>query len=243
MIQFEDYKARIGFLKRISGYHFDPFREDEKPFRILGHFRGTDWMPEVKALESETDGGHNFGFDHCVQAGQKEHRPNPQFDLCATGEKNYGHDHVFLQRLKANELTRERAPIIYKMVDWFGLEPGTVVPRLHIQHPGQMFPVHVDGLMNHKNSNDTALRMKAKPQDWTRIQVQLEDWVWGNVWGVGNTFWAQWRAGEIMVSPWWIYPHYTANCGFAPRYSLQITGKVTDVTRERLKRENEDILL
>ncbi len=162
----------------MSGYHFDPFREEEKVFNIVGQFRGADWMSEVRRLEVNSEGGSTFGFSHCVAAGEAKSRANPQFDLCATQEKSYGSDHVFLNRIKGADFNRETAPILFKMVDWFGFEPESVVPRLHIQHPGQVFPVHVDGLMNHKQNELTVQEMKKHPEAWARVQVMLEDWVW-----------------------------------------------------------------
>jgi len=37
-----------------------------------------------------------------------------------------------------------------------------------------------------------------------------------------------------MYHPWWSIPHGTANCGYEPRFSLQVSGMLTDTTRDRL---------
>ncbi|MFN7728011.1 MAG: hypothetical protein ACK5P7_02520 [Bdellovibrio sp.] len=235
MAIFKDYSERIDYLKRISSFHFEPFRREELRFDILGHFEGADWLSEVKALEAEATGGAKFGFSHCVAAAGAKHKPNQQFDLNLSEERSYNDEHVFLNRIKAPLLSREKAPLIFKMIDWFGLQEGSVDPRIHIQHPGQVFPVHVDGLMKQRKDDDVSLAMKQRPEDWVRMQVQLQDWVWGHVWALGNGYWSQWRAGEIMYFKWWEVPHATANCSFAPRYSLQVTGLATALTRERLK--------
>jgi len=83
--------------------------------------------------------------------------------------------------------------------------------------------------------------MKLNPKKWRRVQVMLEDWVWGHVWTMGNSYWSQWRAGEIMNFKWWETPHGTANFGYSNRYSLQITGIATDLTFERLEGKDQRI--
>ena len=231
MPKFKTYDDRIAHLHKVSDYHFDPFRADQ-PLNIIGHFTGADWMPEVERLEQEAK---RFGFGECCV----NHKPgdvNYQFDLAATDEQNYSQEHVFVDRIGTPAINRKSAPILYQMVDWFELEAGTISPRLHIQRPGQVFPIHVDGLTSYRRNSAERADMYSHPDSWTRVQIQLKDWIWGHFWGVGNQVWAQWKAGEIMYHPWWIYPHGTANAGFSPRYSLQITGKTTEATREKLTR-------
>ncbi len=235
MISFKDYSARIAYLKSISKYHFDPFEKNESSFQILGRFAGLDWFSEVSALEKEARGGSNFNFDKALDYGQGKKRLNLQFDLKLTGDKSYNPEHVFLNRIEAPLLCREKAPTIFKMADWFALEPETLDVRIHIQHPGQVFPIHVDGLSRQRISDDKHEKMQVRPEEWGRFQVQLQDWVWGHMWAMGNQYWSQWRAGEIMYFHWWDIPHATANAGFAPRYSMQVTGILTETTKERLK--------
>ena len=238
------YIERIEHLKELSGYHFEPFRKDESPFHIPGTFSGADWFSEVLAVEAFAKGGQPFGVANCsseIRNGVK--RGAKQFDYAQTQDPNYAPDHVFLNRIMSPHLTRERAPILFEMVDAFGLEPATLTVKIHIQHPGQIFPVHVDSLMKHRKDKPVFEAMKNSPDKWERFNVQLEDWVWGHVWTVGNTYWSQWRAGEIMHHPWWSMPHGTANCSHKPRYSLQITGVATEKTRELLAGQNRKIEL
>ena len=125
--------------------------------------------------------------------------------------------------------------------DWFGFETETVAAKLHIQHSGQIFPIHIDSLIKQRRSDEAFEDMKHRPDKYERFNVQLQDWVWGHLWAVGNSHWNQWRAGEIMYHPWWTIPHGTANCSYAPRYSLQVNGVSTDVTKSRIKLRDEQI--
>lgn len=242
-LTFPDYAARIAHLKSFSGYHFDPFRVEPPPFQILGRFGGADWMPEVLALTNAGDGVSEFGFSNCCNNSRARNLKNYQFDLELTGDQNYGMDHVFVDRVKTPLMTRERLPNIFKMIDWFEFTPESVEARIHVQSPGQVFPVHVDGLDAQKTDPATRKEMRRNPRKWCRVQVMLEDWVWGHVWAMGNSYWSQWHAGDIMYFKWWETPHATANCGFAKRYSLQITGVATDATLRKLALRGKPIPL
>lgn len=228
---FKDYEDRIGFLKSISPYHFDRFAKEAPPFAILGRFVGADWSKELAKLDAVAQ---NFGFREMSSNSKKRGYLNAQFDHSVTGDGFYPPNQICFRTTPEDAISPEKTPVLWKIVRWFGMEPSSCLPRIHIQDPGQVFPFHVDGLTKNRDTKDLNERMQERPGDFARIQVQLQDWVWGHVWACGNHYWTQWRAGEIMYHPWWIVPHGTANCSFAPRYSLQITGQVTDVTLQRL---------
>jgi hypothetical protein len=57
---------------------------------------------------------------------------------------------------------------------------------------------------------------------WRAI-VLLEDWKSGHYLEVGGTAFVNWQAGDWVA--WnWDTPHYAANIGLEPRYTVQITG-------------------
>ena len=69
--------------------------------------------------------------------------------------------------------------------------------------------------------------------------IQLTDWEQGHFWSYGNYMYKQWSAGEVTTFDWQNVPHSTANAGHNPRVTLQITGIMTDQSKEfinRLKR-------
>lgn len=240
---FANYEDRLKHLKNISNYHFDPFLKEEPPFRIIGRFEGEDWMPELLRMEEMARGGDEIGFSFYYKETTKRFTSNSQFDLSGQDKPSYDENLKFVARIKPPILSRENAPTLFKMIDWLAFEPESVVNRIHIQHPGQVFPFHVDGLVKHRKSKEHMDEMMEAPEEWARIQIQLCDWTWGHMWAIGNTYWSQWRAGEIMYHPWKHLPHGTANCGFASRYTLQVSGLITELTRERLQLHHKVIPL
>jgi hypothetical protein len=98
--------------------------------------------------------------------------------------------------------------------------------RIHVQQPGEVWNLHIDKLQ------------KWNPNDWTRVLrvfIQLTDWQPGQFWEYGNYHWNQWRAGDVSTFDWHNIPHSTANAGYHPRVTFQLTGCVTDKTRDFLE--------
>jgi hypothetical protein len=67
-----------------------------------------------------------------------------------------------------------------------------------------------------------------------RIFIQLTDWQPGQFWEYGTYHHRGWRAGEVTTFDWQNLPHSTANAGFHPRVTLQLTGIKTEKTQEML---------
>jgi hypothetical protein len=98
--------------------------------------------------------------------------------------------------------------------------------RIHVQKPGQLWHLHIDKLY------------KWFPEDPSRIGryfIQLTNWQPGQFWEYGNFHWNQWRAGSVTSFDWKNLPHSTANAGFHPRVTLQLTGIITEKTQEFLR--------
>jgi hypothetical protein len=92
--------------------------------------------------------------------------------------------------------------------------------------PGQVWHLHIDKL--YKWFPDD-------PSKVMRIFIALTDWEPGQFWEYGNYHHNHWRAGDVTCFDWQNVPHSTANAGFHPRVTLQLTGIVTDQTREFLR--------
>ena len=76
------------------------------------------------------------------------------------------------------------------------------------------------------------------PEDPDRVGryfIQLTDWQPGQFWQYGTYNWSHWKAGSVTTFDWQNVPHSTANAGFHPRVTLQITGIITDKTKAFLK--------
>jgi hypothetical protein len=65
--------------------------------------------------------------------------------------------------------------------------------------------------------------------------IALNDWEPGHFFSYGNYMHSGWRAGDVTTFDWQNLPHSTANAGHGPRITLQMTGVVTDNTRNFLR--------
>jgi hypothetical protein len=228
--------GRWEYLKKKSGYHFDKSIE-ESPFHIPGRFVGASWDEELRNVISAANGGNPYNFYFKVYEGESHTSHLDRNDMQAAGYKKTDY---FVNKIGRPHLSRTSAPNLFKMIDWFELG-GTLTCSLHIQRPGQVFPFHIDLLSYHRGPDLDHTEMDLHPEKWARFTVQLREWEWGHMWGIGNTYWKQWEAGEIMWHPWNSIPHGTANCGHSDRVSLQITGEVSEGTRKKMRLNKQSI--
>lgn len=231
----ENYNSRWEYLKNKSPWHFDPQKEATDDWQIISRFEG-NWTTELDNLVASSNGGTPLNFLNKLITTNPYTAKIDQADMDTMGLKQ---DAVFLNRILPPFLNRTSCPLIYKMIDWFALE--NALPKIHIQSPGQVFPLHIDDLTTHRGNKIGNAEMDEHPERWARFEVQLKDWTWGHVWGIGNSYWKQWKAGDIMYHPWWEHPHGTANFSMEKRINLQVTGKVTEKTIERLNSKFEII--
>ena len=123
-----------------------------------------------------------------------------------------------------SDLTWEVPETFNKLLVWFGMDNAKM--RLHVQRPGQMWNLHLDKLEKW-NPED--------PNQVMRVMIALTDWEPGHFFSYGNYVHTGWRAGDVTTFDWQNIPHSTANAGHAPRITLQLTGVVTDRTRDFLR--------
>ena len=201
--------------KQHSNYHFDNFRMDPDQDKItyLGNL-APFWLDSqdqlIKSAAPKTWRTRGQGADRPAEEYlQEEH------DLEQHG---YGRDYI------VSDLTWE-LPEEFKRLDLrFGMENSKM--RLHVQHPGQVWNLHLDKLQKW-NPED--------PDRIMRIMVALTDWEPGHFFSYGNYVHTGWRAGDVTTFDWQNIPHATANAGHGPRLTLQLTGVVTDATRNFLR--------
>jgi hypothetical protein len=93
--------------------------------------------------------------------------------------------------------------------------------RIHVQHPGQVWNLHLDKLEKWCPEN---------PGSVVRYMIALTEWQPGQFWGYGNYNYSGWRMGEVTSFDWQNIPHCTANAGHHPRVTLQLTGIRTQET-------------
>ncbi len=94
--------------------------------------------------------------------------------------------------------------------------------KMHVQHPGQMFPLHIDRPWHNDFHVDVhSLRQVPSHQ---RYLVFMEDQQPGQLFQMDLDH-LQWRAGDVFTWDAASTMHGSANMGYWPRYMLLITLK------------------
>ena len=201
-----------------SQYHFNNDLMDPRwdTVQQLGTFV-PDWTTEVKDIiaRSKPANWETRGFK-----GEGVEVPKPEL-----ADEEYDLERVGVDpKVVITNLDWTLAPVFQRMSQRFAL--GDCMERIHVQMPGQVWHLHIDKLY------------KWFPEDPSKVGryfIQLTDWEPGQFWEYGNFHWNQWKAGEVSTFDWQNVPHSTANAGFHPRVTLQLTGIITDQTREFLR--------
>lgn len=202
--------------KQRSIYHFDPFRldPDMDKVTVLGNIQPF-WLADLDTIlaqgQPKTWRTRGQGADRASEEYDQE-----EYDLEQFG---YGKDYV------VSDLTWDVPETFNRINLWFGMDNSKM--RLHVQRPGQIWNLHLDKLEKWN---------PADPSQVMRIMIALGDWSPGHFFSYGNYVYTQWRAGDVTTFDWQNIPHATANAGHVPRATLQITGVVTDRTRDFLRK-------
>jgi hypothetical protein len=80
-----------------------------------------------------------------------------------------------------------------------------------------------------------------KPEKLRRFVIFMEDWIPGHIWIAGNSTYSHWRKGECISWNWQDMPHGTANLSPKTRYSVHLTGYMTESSWEFYNRGNKDM--
>jgi hypothetical protein len=108
--------------------------------------------------------------------------------------------------------------------------------RLHIQRLGMVTPIHIDQQMRNARPDRRKQWLShggdKNPLVLRRWLIHLQDWDYGHVWQFGNTYHQGYKSGSAVTYDWCNVPHGTANFGFNPRVTFQITGFVSKFTQE-----------
>lgn len=226
--------TRWDFSKSRSNYHFDPtINEDANPpFRIVGHVV-SDLVPHLQeAVKANPVRANGFKNRLQVQNGLDDLPFTHDMDVADLKHLGLHEDHVFFDNVKpASEDILETIRFHFKFrKQGFG-------GAFHIQKPGMMFPYHVDEIPGVKD-NQIDHEFDRHPEKVARLEIMVHDWQPGHVWAYGNTYWKQWKAGDIAWHNWRDTPHGTANFGRTDRVTLQVTGLTTDSTLEILQKKS-----
>ena len=191
------------FLLSISEY-----KKGDETFRVLGNIGG-DWeySPDDKDLVAKFDSVYDNKY---VLKSE-----------LSTFEKynyNYGYDKFAPDEL-ANQIAKS-------------LKCKNYVCNVNRQPTGCQVNLHVDSLTCWTLDNpdyshfkfDKKLRQPVNHPIMHRVFVALSDWQPGWMWQFGHDHWTEWKKGDVVWFNWRHVPHATANCGYAPRDVLKISG-------------------
>jgi hypothetical protein len=103
---------------------------------------------------------------------------------------------------------------IFKEMGW-----KDVCTSYYRMMPGTILPTHQDLYLKYID----LFNLQGQEHTINRAVVFLEDWTPGHYAEYSDEPFTKWSAGATVE---WAYdaPHMAANMGFAPRYTLQITG-------------------
>lgn len=200
-----------------STYHFDPRKKDlaTDAMVYLGHIEPT-WTEDLDAIV-----GTAKPATWATRGYKGEGIEAPPDELAA---EEYDMTRVGIPTdMIITHLNWQLPDSLQKITDAFGLEK--CMARIHVQLPGELWNLHIDKL--YKWAPDD-------PESVMRIMIQLTDWQPGQFWEYGNYHYNQWRAGDVTTFDWANMPHSTANAGYDPRVTLQLTGIRTAKTLDFL---------
>jgi hypothetical protein len=210
-------KSNWQTLKSQSTYHFDPQRLDppETVVAYLGNIEPT-WAHDLKDIVTNarpatwaTRGYKGEGIEAPADELAAE-----EYDLVANGMP---------ADLPISHITWRMPESLQRISDAFALE--NCMNRIHVQQPGEVWNLHLDKLQKWNPDH---------PDSVMRIMIQLTAWQPGQFWEYGNYHYNHWRAGDVTTFDWANIPHCTANAGFNPRVTLQLTGIRTAATMDYL---------
>ena len=204
--------------KKRSRYHFDPQRRDQA-HEVIEHLGRLDpvWLDDINEIvaNSKPATWETRGYKGEGVLPPREDLQAEEYDLTRAG---------MAVNTTITHLNWQLPPSLQLLAADFGLDDA--MHRIHVQQPGEVWNLHIDKLQ------------KWNPDAWNnvlRIFVQLTDWQPGQFWEYGNYHWNQWRAGDVSTFDWHNTPHCTANAGYHPRVTFQLTGCITEKTRDFLE--------
>ncbi len=193
-----------------SNYHFDWQRQETPGFdcRWITRFHG-DWSQELEQVVAASS-PKTWGTRGKVYHSDDPDLQAEEADLVTAGMNK---DTVIFRK------NFEFQGVFADMLQEIGLVDSK--QAFHIQFPGEMLNLHVD----------KQYEMNSDPAQVARFFIFLEDWKPGHFVQMGTSF-LQWRKGDVVWFDWRNMPHATANAGWEPRCLAQVTGTITERTRD-----------
>lgn len=241
MTEYENWgDSRWEFTKSRSRWHFDTARVPQPGIDSYTHVCRFDedfadtiaqCMPRTKPSSWGTR--NNFNKDIAEQ-GLYSATAEEQ-DLIRAGADP--HSEVF------HRTAAEDIELFQKISNYLGMDESMI--KFHNQTTGQMLHTHIDNFAARPERENSfkVTDMDNNPDIMRRFAIMLADWQLGQTFQLGNANFTQWKAGDCITWEWQDMPHSTANMGWWDRPMLQITGYVTERTREVLGGASKNLIV
>lgn len=217
-VDLDNHTSSWEWCKQRSEYHFNNSVHDQAGEWVhhVGRFVGS-WQHEIdQAIEQTHSVTWSNRKNYQGQQRSSDMLTQELHDLDLAGAPR---DLVLTDRV--DDL--KPYPTLWRMVQYFGLDACR--SQLHVQRTGQMFNMHIDKLYEYAQDPDQVFR----------FVVMLADWEPGQFYCYGTYQYTHWQAGDFHWFRWPHVPHATANASRLARPTLQITGRATEITRQRVE--------
>lgn len=233
--------------KTRSNWHFDPFRDPYSEQTFIVPVRFTNDFSDVCAAAIENNIPMSIGNYRQRNDSRQDHdlHDAEMMDIKrATAGKIK--DIVAMHKVPIfnhNDRSGEKNPdpvyeVLHRIIEWSEMDIHQ--SRLHIQYLGQVTQFHIDQQMRYARPKFRKMWTDAgadkNPLKLRRILIHLQDWELGHVWQFGNTYHQGYKSGSAVTYDWCNMPHGTANFGFTPRVTFQMTGFVGEKMQNLIDR-------
>jgi hypothetical protein len=235
--------------KSFSNYDETRFGPDpiDSVIDRLGIFENLDFSDDIKYAEK-----HNFGPTTLLdRTGTPEYRDpkSTHYPMSMVNDaEKAGIDLDKFPMFDSAEIDSNAVSNCRKISNFIGLDydEANVGARrdygydsFHIQRPGQVLMYHHD--LYYAVIRDADPELSWKPEKLRRFVIFLEDWQPGHIWIAGNTTYSHWKKGECITWSWVDMPHGTANLSSNSRYSIHLTGYMSDKSFNFYNLGNKDM--
>lgn len=215
-----EYNQRWNETKKLSSYHFDPTLNDDNAgyYRVIATLTG-DWTKDLEKARKT----HKPFYWASKSRDDEDYDYTLEEQQCLDWGIDPWETPVYMQAI-----VDDSYEVLNKVADALGIVDAMI--NVQTQYTGQMHHLHIDALAG-LGPRHAVSDVQENEDEYIRVFVTLQDWTMGHIIQFGNTYYKQWKAGEVVWFPWQDTPHSTANTSHTPRTIIKLTGRKTDFTR------------
>lgn len=227
--------------KKHSSFHFDPFRSPNLDQSYIVPVRFTNNFSDVVNLASNDHVDMTIG-NYRARGQSRQDKDLHDGELLdikrATGKKDLpamGKVPIYKKTDKDEFInTAPEYEVLHRIIKFLDMEVQQA--RLHVQKLGMITPLHIDQQMRNAREDRRKQWLSyggdKNPLILRRFLIMMQDWDYGHVWQFGNNYYQGYKSGSAVTYDWVNMPHGTANFGYSPRVTFQLTGFVSKHTQE-----------